>query len=68
MFRLVNGDMKAPATDYVRLRTLLMGMTLGFGGCTTYGVVENLPLVPDHPGPVYALSGLSKIRSAIPAS
>lgn len=56
MFVLVNGDAKAPATDYLRLRTLLLGMTLGFGGCTTYGVVENFPLGPDHPGAVYALS------------
>lgn len=52
--------MKAPATDFVRLRTLLLGMTLAVGGCTTYGVVENVPVTPDHHGPVYALSEFVK--------
>ncbi|MDM0048080.1 patatin-like phospholipase family protein [Variovorax sp. J22R115] len=35
---------------------LLMGMTLALGACTTYGVVENVPLpAGGHAGPAYSL-------------
>src|SRR5690349_5151876 len=42
------------------LSLLLAGMVLALGGCTTYGVVDNLPLSPGRQGPVYSLSEFAR--------
>lgn len=39
---------------------MAMVMLLALGACTTYGVVQNVPLNPADPSPVYALSGFAK--------
>ncbi|MDM0109783.1 patatin-like phospholipase family protein [Variovorax sp. J22R24] len=49
--------MRASSTGSVRRRAMLLGMALALGACTTYGVVENVPLTPAPHGPVYSLGG-----------
>ena len=48
--------MTASSRGRVQRWALLLGMTLALGACTTYGVVENVPLPPGgHAGPVYSM-------------
>ncbi|RZL87403.1 MAG: patatin-like phospholipase family protein [Variovorax sp.] len=43
-----------------RSSLLLLGIALALGACTTYGVVVNVPLPPDHHGPVYSLGEFAR--------
>lgn len=42
------------------LSLLLAGMVLALGACTSYGVVDNLPLSPGRQGPVYSLGEFAR--------
>ncbi|MDM0066092.1 patatin-like phospholipase family protein [Variovorax sp. J31P207] len=42
------------------LSLLLAGTVLALGACTTYGVVDNLPLSPGRQGPVYSLGEFAR--------
>lgn len=44
----------------IRRQALLLGVTLALGACTTYGLVENVPLAPGQHEPVYSLGEFAR--------